>query len=45
MEAVPDLPAIIDIIGDTPEEFARFLREDTAKWSKLVKQAGIKPAE
>ncbi len=32
-----------DVIGDSPEDFARFIREDTAKWSKVVKQAGIKP--
>jgi tripartite-type tricarboxylate transporter receptor subunit TctC len=27
--------------GSTPEEFARFIREDQAKWSKLMKEAGI----
>jgi tripartite-type tricarboxylate transporter receptor subunit TctC len=27
--------------GDTPEEFARFIRKDQAKWSKLMKEAGI----
>jgi tripartite-type tricarboxylate transporter receptor subunit TctC len=32
-----------DPAGDTPEEFARFIREDQAKWSKLMKEAGIKP--
>ena len=30
-----------DPSGDTPEEFARFIRGDQAKWSKLMKQAGI----
>jgi tripartite-type tricarboxylate transporter receptor subunit TctC len=29
--------------GDTPEEFARFIREDMAKWSKLMKDKGIVP--
>jgi tripartite-type tricarboxylate transporter receptor subunit TctC len=29
--------------GNTPEEFARFIREDQAKWSKLMREAGIKP--
>jgi tripartite-type tricarboxylate transporter receptor subunit TctC len=29
--------------GDTPEEFARFIREDQAKWSKLMRERGIKP--
>jgi tripartite-type tricarboxylate transporter receptor subunit TctC len=28
--------------GNTPEEFARFIREDQAKWSKLMREAGIK---
>lgn len=27
--------------GNTPEEFARFIRGDRAKWSKLMKEAGI----
>jgi len=27
--------------GNTPEEFARFIRADQAKWSKLMKEAGI----
>jgi tripartite-type tricarboxylate transporter receptor subunit TctC len=30
-----------DPAGDTPEEFARFIHEDQAKWSRLMKQAGI----
>ena len=30
-----------DPSGDTPEEFARFIRGDQAKWSKLMKDAGI----
>jgi tripartite-type tricarboxylate transporter receptor subunit TctC len=32
-----------DPAGNTPEEFARFIRADQAKWSKLMKDAGIKP--
>ncbi|TMH89293.1 MAG: tripartite tricarboxylate transporter substrate binding protein [Betaproteobacteria bacterium] len=31
--------------GNTPEEFARFIREDQAKWAKLMRQAGIEAAE
>src|SRR2546430_1457516 len=31
--------------GNTPEEFARFIREDQAKWEKLMRQAGIEAAE
>jgi tripartite-type tricarboxylate transporter receptor subunit TctC len=30
-----------DPSGDTPEEFARFIRADQAKWSRLMKEAGI----
>ena len=25
---------------ETPEEFGRFIREETAKWSKTVKESG-----
>jgi tripartite-type tricarboxylate transporter receptor subunit TctC len=32
-----------DIVGDTPDEFARFIRDDQSKWSKLMREAGIKP--
>jgi tripartite-type tricarboxylate transporter receptor subunit TctC len=38
MEALGAEPA-----GNTPEEFARFIRDDQAKWSKLMREAGIKP--
>lgn len=30
-------------VGNTPEEFARFLRSETEKWGKVVRTAGIKP--
>jgi len=29
--------------GNTPEEFARFIRDDQAKWAKLMREAGITP--
>ncbi len=29
--------------GDTPDEFARFIQDDMAKWSKLMKERGITP--
>ena len=29
--------------GDTPVEFARFIHDDQAKWSKLMREAGITP--
>jgi tripartite-type tricarboxylate transporter receptor subunit TctC len=28
--------------GNSPEEFRRFIRDDQAKWSKLMKEAGIR---
>ena len=32
-----------DIVGNSPDDFARFIRDDQAKWSKLMREAGIKP--
>jgi len=32
-----------DPAGSTPEEFAAVIRDDIAKWHRVVKQAGIKP--
>jgi tripartite-type tricarboxylate transporter receptor subunit TctC len=32
-----------DPVGSTPEEFAAFLRAETVKWAKVVKEAGIQP--
>jgi tripartite-type tricarboxylate transporter receptor subunit TctC len=29
--------------GNTPAQFARFIRDDQAKWAKLMREAGIKP--
>jgi tripartite-type tricarboxylate transporter receptor subunit TctC len=31
-----------DVAGGTPEAYATVIRNDTAKWGKVVKQAGIK---
>jgi len=30
------------VIGGSPAEFAAFIRQDVAKYAKLVKTAGIK---
>ena len=32
-----------DPASNTPEEFSRFIRNDQAKWSELMREAGIKP--
>jgi tripartite-type tricarboxylate transporter receptor subunit TctC len=29
------------LVGDTPEQFAQFIREERAKWGEIVKAAGI----
>ena len=34
-----------EVSGNTPEEFARFIREDQAKWAKLMKEAGISASQ
>lgn len=31
-----------EVSGNTPDEFARFIREDQAKWAKLMREQGIK---
>jgi len=33
----------VDVVGTTPEAYAKFIREDYAKWGKVVAAAGIKP--
>ena len=33
----------LEPVGDTPAEFAQYLKSEAAKWGKLVKSAGIKP--
>ncbi len=30
-------------VGNTPQKFAQELRDETAKWAKVIKDAGIKP--
>ena len=32
-----------DLQGGSPEDFAAFMRNESARWSVVVKQAGIKP--
>src|SRR5262249_54575176 len=43
----PDLkarlaPQGIELVTNSPAEFAQFIREDNAKWGKIVKEAGIR---
>jgi len=30
-------------VGNTPEQFGDYIRTEIAKWSKVVKAAGIEP--
>jgi tripartite-type tricarboxylate transporter receptor subunit TctC len=32
-----------DPVANTPDEFARFIRDETAKWAQVARDAGIKP--
>jgi tripartite-type tricarboxylate transporter receptor subunit TctC len=34
-----------EAVGSTPKEFAAFLKSEMQKWSKVVKDAGIKPEQ
>ena len=29
-------------VGNTPQQFAREIRDETEKWAKVIKDAGIK---
>ena len=31
-----------DVVGSTPEEFAAFMQKEVPKWSKVVREAGVK---
>jgi tripartite-type tricarboxylate transporter receptor subunit TctC len=31
----------IDPLGNTPEEFGVFMKAETAKWARVIKQANI----
>jgi tripartite-type tricarboxylate transporter receptor subunit TctC len=35
----------LDVVTDSPEVFAQIIRTDIARWAKVIKDAGIKPAE
>ncbi len=32
-----------DPVGNTPEQYAAFLRDEVAKWARVIKFAGVKP--
>jgi len=35
----------LDVVSDAPDAFATIIRTDTAKWAKVIKDAGIKAGE
>jgi tripartite-type tricarboxylate transporter receptor subunit TctC len=35
----------LDVVSDAPDAFAQIIRGDTAKWAKVIKDAGIKGSE
>ncbi len=46
--ALPDLRAKftdlgLEIIGNSPNEFASIIKSEIPKWAKVIKDAGIKP--
>jgi tripartite-type tricarboxylate transporter receptor subunit TctC len=32
----------LDVVGGTPDEFARFIASEVAKWTKIAKDVGAK---
>ena len=32
-----------DVVASTPDDFANYIKAETGKWAKVVKNAGIKP--
>ena len=32
-----------DVVGNTPEEFALFVKGESARWSQVVRTSGAKP--
>ncbi len=35
----------LDIVGSTPDELTAAMRTDIPKWTKIIRDAGIKPAD
>src|SRR5262249_7696587 len=36
------LKSNLEVVGNTPEEFAAFVKNDLARWSRVIKDSGIK---
>jgi hypothetical protein len=37
------LPTLASVLPGSPADFGKFIAEDTEKWVKVIKFAGIKP--
>jgi tripartite-type tricarboxylate transporter receptor subunit TctC len=37
------LAQAIDPVGNTPEEFAAYVKSEIVKWAKVLQLAGVKP--
>ena len=37
------LGGLVAMVGSSPDEFARYIRSELAKWGKVARDAGIKP--
>ena len=35
----------LTVVGDTPEHFRSFIGNETAKWAKVIKDAGLATAK
>jgi tripartite-type tricarboxylate transporter receptor subunit TctC len=35
----------LQLVGNTPEEFLDLVKKETPMWGKIIKEAGIKPAQ
>ena len=33
----------VDIIGSSPPQFSDYLKSETAKWAKVIKDANVRP--
>lgn len=32
----------MDVVGSTPEQFGAFMKSETAKWARIIREANIR---
>jgi tripartite-type tricarboxylate transporter receptor subunit TctC len=37
-----NIPIGIDALSNTPEQFAAYIRDETAKWGAVIKEANVR---